>query len=340
MSACRVARTATILSLLCMATPVSASTAFLPTEHRQTAGDAEDVPLRDLVRLAADAFGRSGDLRVAVATTMQPLDLTFLVPERLTAGVTYRWLPLYGTEPEAIAGDAILGAGLLAPSQAGAWRLTLRRGEEEQEVSDLVLLTRLPATHKRNGRLNGYHIGAYPAAGRTDEYAPPEGFIEVTPENRHMPISRHLRLGDFLTKDQFDVWPKYVALDLRLIDKLELVMQELKLMGVRAERLYVMSGFRTPQYNGPGSGGRALLSRHTYGDAADIWVEYGSRTGYIGDLNGDGRRDTRDALVILEAIDRVEQRFPELVGGAGVYLENGERGPFVHVDVRGNRTRW
>jgi uncharacterized protein YcbK (DUF882 family) len=117
-------------------------------------------------------------------------------------------------------------------------------------------------------------------------------------------------------------------------------MQELRVMGVRADRMHIMSGFRTPQYNGPGEGGRALLSRHTYGDAADVWVEAGSRTGYIADLNGDGRRDTGDAYVIMEAIERVEQRHPELVGGVGVYRENGARGPFVHVDVRGNRSRW
>jgi uncharacterized protein YcbK (DUF882 family) len=337
MTARTAARIAIVLFIGYMVGPVSAGTA---AENRSSTRLPADVPLRDLVRLDDSSFGRSGDLRVALATTLQVLERPFVFASDETAGVTYRWLPLYGTEPERIGGEAILGAGLLAPSQAGAWRLALRRGEEEQEIPELVLLTKVPASQKRNGRLNGYHIGAYPAAGRTDHYAPPEGFIEVTPENRHMPISRHLRLGDFLTKDQFDVWPKYVALDLRLIDKLELVMQELKLMGVRAERLYVMSGFRTPQYNGPGTGGRALLSRHTYGDAADIWVEYGSRTGYIGDLNGDGRRDTRDAQVILEAVDRVEQRFPELTGGAGVYLENGQRSPFVHVDIRGTRTRW
>ena len=56
---------------------------------------------------------------------------------------------------------------------------------------------------------------------RTDAYAPPEAFIEVTPENRDLPVSRHLTLAQFITKDQFSVWPKYVALDPRLLDKLE-----------------------------------------------------------------------------------------------------------------------
>ena len=58
------------------------------------------------------------------------------------------------------------------------------------------------------------------------------------------------------------MWPKYLALDLRLIDKLELVIQELNAMGIRAEHVAVMSGFRTPAYNiqGVGEGGRALAN--------------------------------------------------------------------------------
>ena len=41
-------------------------------------------------------------------------------------------------------------------------------------------------------------------------------------------VSTHLRLGDFLTHDaQADVWPKYVALNPRLLDKLELVLAKI-----------------------------------------------------------------------------------------------------------------
>jgi uncharacterized protein YcbK (DUF882 family) len=303
---------------------------------------ADPDALSNLVRVDAAAHGRSGALNVAVVAPMSPLHVTFLHSPAATGDVSYRWTPLFGTVPEAMGGDMLLSAGLHAPTQPGIWRLRLKRGEEEQEVEELTLVTQVPSTQTRNGRLNGYHIGTYPAPaqGRTGLHAPPTGYIEVTPQNRDLPISKHFRLGEFLTKDQFDVWPKYVAIDLRLIDKLELTMQELKLMGVRAERMHIMSGFRTPQYNGPGEGGRALLSRHIYGEAADVWVENGTSRGYIADLNGDGRRDTQDAFVILEAVERVEQRYPELAGGVGVYRENGARGPFVHVDVRGTRSRW
>ena len=85
--------------------------------------------------------------------------------------------------------------------------------------------------------------------------------------------------------------------------------------------------------------GRATLSRHQYGDAADVWVD-NDGDWYMDDLNGDGRRDTRDARVILSAMEAVERTHPELAGGGGIYGDNGAHGPFIHIDVRGKRARW
>jgi hypothetical protein len=62
--------------------------------------------------------------------------------------------------------------------------------------------------------------------------------------------------------------------------------------------------------------------------------------GYIDDLNGDGRIDANDAAVMRIAADRVEARYPELTGGNGVYTSTPEHGPFIHIDVRGDRARW
>lgn len=293
-----------------------------------------------LGRLDRSAFGRSGALRVVIADPMQPIHLPMTLSDVDPGALSYRWLPLHGTRG-GVLGEARLGAGVQAPVGNGVWRMVLRQADRSEELRDLAVITRVPFSEKRGGVLNGYRIGRYPTegSGRMDQYAPPAGFIEVTLENRDLHVSEHFRLRDFLTKDQHSVWPKYLALDLRLIDKLELVLQELNLMGVRADRMAVMSGFRTPQYNGPGEGGRARLSRHTYGDASDVWVD-NDADGYIDDLNGDGRRDIGDALLMLRAVDRVEQRYPELVGGAGVYLDNGAHGPFIHIDARGHASRW
>jgi uncharacterized protein YcbK (DUF882 family) len=204
-------------------------------------------------------------------------------------------------------------------------------------------ITMRPFTDKVKGRIGTYRIGFFPAEQRTraGAYGNPEGFLEVTASNADTPISEHFRLRDFLTKDQVSVWPKYLVLREPLVDKLELVLQELRGMGVPATKLRVMSGFRTPQYNqqGVGSGGRANDSRHQYGDAADVYVVNGSRD-WMSDLNGDGRVDTRDAKVLATAAERVEQKYPQLVGGIGVYKATSAHGPFVHIDVRGNRARW
>ena len=199
-----------------------------------------------------------------------------------------------------------------------------------------------PFGDKVNGRIGRYVIGFWPAERNrvnSRAYQNPKGFIEVTPENQDTRVSEHFRLRDFLTKDQASVWPKYLVLSERLIDKLELVIDDLNSRGVLVRHVSVMSGFRTPRYNGAGGDGRSGVSRHMYGDAADVFVD-NDRNGRMDDLNRDGRVDHRDARVILESVERVERRHPSLAGGAGVYKANAAHGPFAHVDVRGWRARW
>jgi uncharacterized protein YcbK (DUF882 family) len=294
------------------------------------------------VRVAQQAFGRSGQLRVLITDPHRTVPLPMEWAAERPAELAYRWVPL-SARPGLLGGEARLGVGPVAPAAPGIYRLALTAPGFRREVHELSVITRVPFSQKRGGYLNGYHIGAYETEtdGIVDAYAPPPGFIEVTRENQDLQVSTHFRLRNFLTKNQFGTWPKYLALDLRLIDKLELVIQELNAMGIRAENVAVMSGFRTPAYNllGVGEGGRALLSRHTYGDASDFWID-NDFDGYMDDLNGDGLRDMRDAAVIRHAADRVEAKHPDLVGGVGVYPDNGAHGPFVHIDARGTFSRW
>lgn len=70
------------------------------------------------------------------------------------------------------------------------------------------------------------------------------------------------------------------------------------------ERNGHINGYRIGSYPFEGSGrsdryappGR--LHRHQYGDAADVWVDKDG-DGDMDDLNGDRKRDTRDARVML-----------------------------------------
>ena len=224
------------------------------------------------------------------------------------------------------------------PSQPGVYRLL---SETRQVLTCIVLM---PFSAKVGGRIGGYRMGMWPFERRTASdpaYENPPGFIEVTPDNFHTRVSEHFTLGQFVTKGQDDVWPKYVALDRRLVDKLELTLDELARRGHRVGGFVVMSGFRTPDYNEAGGdpGGRSAVSRHLYGDAADIYPDGGGR-GWIDDLNRDGRRDIRDARIVAAAAEAVEAKHPELIGGIGIYPGNGAHGPFVHIDARGRRARW
>jgi uncharacterized protein YcbK (DUF882 family) len=302
----------TVVALVASATAVSASDAFASRPAAPHRLPAAVVTTPAFSPLDDDSLvGRSGKLRARLLGT------------RRTAGGGIRTL-------ERLFGDSALRTpGVYSAPDAEMGR-------------PFSLITLVPFTAKQRGRLGSYRIGNWPGE-RSPAFArkAPEGFIEVTASNQDTPVSENFRLRDFLTKDQHDVWPKYLVLREPLIDKLELVIEDLRSRGHNVTRMHVMSGFRTPQYNvrGVGSGGRAKDSRHQYGDAADVFVD-SDGDGRMDDLNGDGRVDLRDARILLESVERVERRYPELVGGAGLYRANSAHGPFVHVDVRGSRARW
>ena len=275
----------------------------------------------------AEFGGASGSVRVIVE---QPGD-SLAPPDSLPAGVTVEYEPVEGDSGGVGAGGSV-------------WNVLVRLRDEVQRVPFSVIRL-VPLTEKRGGRIGRYVIGDWPyergGQPRGPQYAPPAGLVRVTPENQDVQVSEHFRLRDFLTKGQNDVWPKYVAMSPRLLDKLELTIQELKDTGTPVEHVGVISGFRTPQYNAAGgnTAGRGQLSRHMYGDAMDWFVD-NDRDGRMDDLNGDGRVDTEDGRVIVQAAERVEKKHPALIGGIGLYRPTGAHAGFVHLDTRGFRARW
>lgn len=283
-----------------------------------------DAALRSLVN---DSMrGYSGAVRVMVQT---PED-TLALPDSLAREVRVE----YGSTPgnEAAAGTP------------GVWNVLLRMGEAVRPVPDFAVLRLVPLSEKKGGRIGSYVIGNWPnetGRPRSPAYAPPRGLVRVTPENLNTPVSEHFKLADFLTKGQENVWPKYVALSPRLLDKLELTIQELERSGHPVRDVGVISGFRTPHYNAHGgeTGGRGQLSRHMYGDAMDFYID-NDGDGRMDDLNRDGRVDFGDARTLAAAADRVERKYPRLIGGIGTYRATGAHAGFVHVDTRGLRARW
>jgi hypothetical protein len=219
---------------------------------------------------------------------------------------------------------------LVAPATPGFYRLVLTGGGTTRRVDGLTLGVLVPFAKKQGATLNGYRIGLY-RGERAGEFAGPEGFVEIGPEVLDLPISTHLKLGDFITHDDQVMWPRYAALDVRLLDKIELVIAEVAQWKRSAAKVTpfvgVHSGFRTPLHNRRVTRA-ARDSRHQYGDAADIAL----------DANGDGRISAADLKLAALAVEVVEREHPDLVGGLGLYSLGAQS--YIHVDVRGERVRW
>lgn len=291
------------------------------------------------IRAVVPLRGESGKLRALILDPGDTLPVGHLPAQAGLAFVER------GPGSAAAAAASTTGApadSLRAPGRTGVWRMVLAAGQAIAPVGDFTVITRRPLSARRNGSVGLYYIGSWPTErSPRSGYRTPTGFIEVTPENQDTYVSRHFRLRDFLTHGQDAVWPKYLVLDMRLVDKLELVLDELAEQGIRTDGIRVMSGFRTPNYNANegNTAGRASLSRHMYGDASDVFID-NDGDGMMDDLNGDGRVDMDDARVIAAAAERVEREHPSLVGGVGLYSSGPGHGPFVHIDTRGYRARW
>lgn len=317
-----------------------------------TFGDPANVPSLLPRTPVTSAAGRVFTSGAPLAPALSAAMVSFLAPLRGESGVL-RYVPTLPGEEIVEGAPASVravveggsGAGLRAPGRSGIYKFAVEMNRASRAIDDLSIVTLVPRSEKRGGRIGRYQLGSWPwetgGAPQSPRYAPPRGFIEVTQQNQNFRVSEHFRLRDFLTKDQWNVWPKYLLLDPLLIDKLELTIQELERQGVNVEAVHVMSGFRTPRYNhaGGNTAGRANLSRHMYGDAADVYVD-NNRDGYPDDITGDGRVNTQDAERFAQAAEIVERRHPRLVGGIGVYPKCCGHGPFTHVDVRGVRARW
>lgn len=288
---------------------------------------------------SADAFGTSGDLKLRFTLPAQDVEFPLAVTDD-PRGLRYQWISKSDSN-DVTPPLPLTGATVIAPPQPGFYQLALLHTSPSdsttvtrERVAEPTLAVMVPFAEKASGFLNGYHIGTYLAERLRGHHDEPAGFLEVQPTELNLAVSKHFRLGDFITHDnQADVWPKYVALNPRLLDKLELVVAEVaKMRGVSPDSmnaLDVHSGFRTPAHNAHVERA-ARDSRHQYGDAADVVI----------DADGDGRFTRADSRIVASAVDSVEEAHPDLVGGLGLYTSDRYRTPYVHIDARGHRSRW
>ena len=289
------------------------------------------LPVVPVASASAGAFGASGAVQIRFALPNDVVEYPLAVHGDPTA-LEYAWVRV--TDSAGVDSiRALTGDTLRAPTVPGFYRLALLRGRERRILDDLTLAVMVPFEEKRGGILNGYRIGTFRAERRGATALRPDGFVQVLPELVDLPVTRHLRLGSFVAPDGQTTWPRYAAMDRRLLDKLELVFQQLSRWrsDTAAVQLAVSvnSGFRTPWYNRrvPRA---ARDSRHQLGDAADVVI----------DANGDGRITRDDADLVAAAVEIVEQSHPDLAGGLGIYVSARYRQPYVHIDTRGKRARW
>ncbi|HEX7071692.1 MAG TPA: D-Ala-D-Ala carboxypeptidase family metallohydrolase [Rhodothermales bacterium] len=241
-------------------------------------------------------------------------------------------------------------SGVVAPTAPNRWRWTApsRPGLyglrfEAARVREAMILrafVKVPF-HPDSLEINGYRIGTYGRQPYRDNpfYTFPDGFVEVKPDLLEERVTPHFTLGQFVAK-QVSGYPKYLLLHERLLVKLETLLRLVNESGIATPSLHVMSGFRTPHYNRL-IGNATTYSVHLYGGAADVFVDVDGDT-YMDDVNGDGTADVADARWMAGLIESQmdEPWFEPFVGGLGIYSPAPHRGPFIHVDVRGEPARW
>ncbi|MDQ8163444.1 MAG: D-Ala-D-Ala carboxypeptidase family metallohydrolase [Gemmatimonadota bacterium] len=322
-------RTAILLSG-CAA--ITAVVLYQPPRELLAGSSAESSRLAvPVVEAGPDTRGVSGDVQMRFVRAGERV--AFPVHVKGSAqGFRYQWIEVGGNSSADVE-RPLIGDTLLAPLTPGFYELAVSRSGVVQRITEPRLAVLVPFELKLGSTLNGYQIGRYPAEWGHDEQAErPAGFVEVREDDLDLPLTRHMKVRDFVTHDRQTVWPRYVAVDPRVLDKVELVLRELarrrgeERMDFEVE---VHSGFRTPIHNA-GVEGSARDSRHLYGDAADIAI----------DADGDGTLTIFDAYRVEQAVDWVERLHPELAGGLGVYSSRRFATPYCHIDARGERKRW
>lgn len=284
-----------------------------------------------VVEAGPETRGVSGDVHMQFVRAGERVAFPVLVHGN-AQGFTYQWIEVRSNSSADVA-RPLRGDTLLAPLTPGFYELAVTRAGVVQRITAPRLAVLVPFELKLGSTLNGYQIGRYPAEWERDQGAErPAGFAEVREADLDLQLTRHIKVRDFVSHDRQTIWPRYVAVDPRVLDKIELVMRELSRR--RGEErmdfdVEVHSGFRTPIHNA-GVEGSARDSRHLYGDAADVAI----------DADGDGKLTIFDAYRVEQAVDWVERLHPELAGGLGVYSSRRFSTPYCHIDARGERKRW
>jgi len=251
-----------------------------------------------------------------------------------------------------------------APRQPGLYTLVWRDGGDSVPTRNISVMVLGQAEMHLQGdrtmvKVNGKSIGSYgdPDSApvkrvreNAQRYQVPRYFMTLTPEIMKLRFGEDFELGQLIAYKDFrdkegrkvytterhtEVFPPRAD----LIEKLVKLRDRLRQKGVKVTKFWITSGFRTPEYNREIHG--ATFSRHCYGDAIDLVIDEDNDK-HMDDLNGDGKLDRKDGVIIGNAARELELEGAVVAGGIGVYEWDGEDSvrSHVHIDCRGYVSRW
>jgi len=203
-----------------------------PTEVAKKPAAAKDAPAGFPIQIN----GRALHYQVNFEPVMPGQEVVFSTAPHLSERLTVR----------------VDGVGLASKNGRFSWRapqstgthqveFALRADGTTAEIQTITasLLVMLPAKRISNGYLNGYRIGQYPPPLKNlSTYKAPAGFIEVTVKNQNLRISPNFTLGQFVCK-QTGGYPKYLALQPALLNKLEAFLLEVNSPNMNFKELII-----------------------------------------------------------------------------------------------------
>ncbi|MGM0548987.1 MAG: D-Ala-D-Ala carboxypeptidase family metallohydrolase [Bacillota bacterium] len=230
-----------------------------------------------------------------------------------------------------------------AQAESGHYQVRLNKknnySKKDEILINVFVLT--PYSKKEGEYFKNFRIGNYPQipAAKKDSYSNPKGFLKIEKSMLDLNLTPHFKLRQFVT-NQSQSFPQFIVIKEKLLLKLEYFLEEVNRAGYQADTFGIVSAYRSPYFNKK-IGNKTALSRHIYGDAADIYID-NQVNSLMDDLNHDGQSDLKDAKILYDlalAFDQKE-KFKALQGGLSCYAANGVRGPFIHIDTRGFHVSW
>jgi len=311
--------------------------------------------------IVSDSARFSPDVLAAIPATYRPEKVSFVVRVK-GLSIPYRVFGVFVMPGETVSLEAVFDsdgraaraqvvAGRLEETGEGRWTWTAPRVTgwypitiTDQLTGEIIRLNVfvMEPYDPSSESVGTFHIGRYPARARRNNpvFARPKGFVQVTEYNEDVLVSPHFTLGQFVSK-QSAQYPAYLLLQEKLLLKLEAILEKLNERGIHANTLHIMSGYRTPHVDALVGTVETEDSPHFYGAAADVFVDM-DEDGYMDDLDGDGEITSADARVLADLVEslREDTLYSTLTGGLGIYGPVPHRGPFIHIDVRGQVVRW